>query len=191
MRLVSPSFATLVLVLTLAACGGSDDASSGSATDDADRTPAANTSETRKPAELTEADVDAFHRGLEREIEAVRAANAQQSAATTPEERGRAMQAGYAEATAVEGAKAAGMAPERYEEVRKTMVEVLRKLDFQGKIDGPMQLDTMRLSPEDRREAARDPLADLTPASAAAVRSRLDRLAPVWGSYVRLTAVGG
>jgi hypothetical protein len=144
-----------------------------------------------RPAELTAADVEAFERGLARESEAVRAAQARASAATTPAERGAAAQAGWETATMPEGAKAAGMSPERYREVRATMFEVLRTLDFQGKIEGPMSIDTTTASPEMRQRAMRDPFAELTPATADAIRGRLSSLAPVWAEYINLTGVAG
>jgi hypothetical protein len=68
---------------------------------------------------------------------------------------------------------------------------VLRTLDFQGTIEGPLALDTARASAEAKREFGRDPLADLPPASAAALRERLPRLARVWAAYMGLTAVNG
>jgi hypothetical protein len=42
-----------------------------------------------------------------------------------------------------------------------------------------------------KRRLATDPLADLSPESAAALRARMDRLVPLWIEYVTLTAVGG
>jgi hypothetical protein len=188
MRLVSPSLVTLAMTFALAACGGADDAARG---DSPVAEPPANAPTTETRTELTEADVDAFQRGLAREIEAVEAAHARQNAATTPAERGAAIQASFEDATAVEGAKAAGMSAERYAEVRRTLVPVLRTLDFQGKIDGPMSLDTTNLSPERRSEAARDPLADLPPATANVITARLPQLGPLWSRYATLTAVGG
>lgn len=143
------------------------------------------------PAAFTAADLDGYERGFAREIELVRAAQERQRTATTPQARGEAMQAQRTDQTIPEGARSAGMSAERYQQVRESVHGVLRTLDFQGKIDGPMRMDTARATPEMRRQLASDPLAELPPASAAALRERLDRLAPPWSEYARLTAVGG
>ena len=137
------------------------------------------------------ADLDVYERGLQKEIELVRAAQAKASAAATPQARGEAMQAQWKEQTMPDAARALGVAPERYAQVRNAVHEMLTTLDFQGKIEGPMQMDTTHATPEMRARLARDPLAELPAASATAVRARLPRLAPVFAQYVTLTAVGG
>lgn len=137
------------------------------------------------------AEVDAFARGLARETELVREAQARARAAATAEERGDAMQAQWKEQTIPGGAEAAGMSVERYAAIREAITGTLQTLDFQGRIEGPMQLDTSRATPEMRRRLEADAYADLPAASASALRARLDRLAPIWATYVELTAVGG
>ena len=183
-----------LLVVTLLACGGGDqgdgsaDAGAGSAAGSA---AGSGDAAAGRPFAFTEADLDAYERGLTKEIELVRAAQQRASSATTPQARGDAMQAQWKEQTMPEAARAIGVAPERYAQVRETVHEVLQTLDFQGKIDGPMQMDTASATPEMRARLARDPLGELPPASAAALRARLDRLAPLFAQYVTLTAVGG
>jgi hypothetical protein len=140
---------------------------------------------------LSDADLDGFERGLAAEIEAVRAARALADTARTPEARGAAAQAGWETATIPLGAAGAGMPEARYREVRTAVHQVLQDLDFQGKIDGPISMDTTRATPEMRLRLTRDPYAALTPASADLLRSRLDRIVPVWITYVNLTAVSG
>lgn len=184
----------VLLALVIAACGGGDAGSSDTAAAppaadaavNANADPTANAS-----AAVTPADVEPFERGLRKEIEAVRAARARQASATTPAERGAAMQAQFETATAAEGAKAAGMDEARYGQVRQAMVQLLRTLDMQGKIEGPVSLDTTRVSPEQRRVLTDDPYAALAPATADAVRARLASLAAAWKEYIELTAVGG
>ncbi|MGZ8455396.1 MAG: hypothetical protein ACXWZ4_02200, partial [Gemmatirosa sp.] len=78
-----------------------------------------------------------------------------------------------------------------YAATRRTVHHVLETLDFQGKIDGPMQLDTTRIAPEQRTRMTMDPYAGLAPASAAALQARLARVVPRWIEYVNLTAVAG
>jgi hypothetical protein len=141
--------------------------------------------------ELAPADVEAFERGFAKEIELVRQAQARGREATTAEERGRAAQEEWAEQTAPGGAQVAGLSAERYWEIRETVTEVLETLDFQGQIEGPMEMDLERASPEMRRRLEADAFAALSPASAAALRARLDRLATLWSEYVGLTAVTG
>lgn len=138
-----------------------------------------------------EADLDAYERGLRKEIELVRAAQERSRTAATPQARGEAMQAQWKEQTMPAAAQAIGADPERYRQVRETVHEVLQTLDFQGKIEGPMQIDTAHAPPAMKARLARDPVADLPPASAAALRARLDRLAPLFAEYATLTAVGG
>ncbi|HWJ22797.1 MAG TPA: hypothetical protein VNS52_10645, partial [Gemmatimonadaceae bacterium] len=139
----------------------------------------------------TEADLDAYERGLTKEIELVRAAQERERTATTPQARGEAMQAQWKEQTMPGGAQSAGLPLERYGRVRETVNHVLETLDFQGRIDGPLSMDTTHATPEMRQRLTSDPFVALPPASAAALRARLDRLVPLWGQYVRLTAVAG
>lgn len=89
------------------------------------------------------------------------------------------------------GAEAAGLPVERYRAVREAVNEVFKTLDFQGKIDGPMQIDLSRVDEATRARVARDPFNDLAPESAAALRAEMDRLVPIWIQYVQLTAVAG
>ncbi|HEU4830310.1 MAG TPA: hypothetical protein VFT04_14045 [Gemmatimonadales bacterium] len=187
----SNSFLPVVIVvatLSLAGCGGAGD---GGGRSEAESAPPAAMPESAEAVSFTEADVDAFARGLARETGLVREAQARASSATTPEERGAAMQAQWKEQTMPGGAEAAGMTLERYAAVREAITGTLQTLDFQGRIAGPMELDTSRASPEMRRRLAADAYADLPQASAAALQARLDQLVPIWAAYIELTAVGG
>lgn len=140
---------------------------------------------------LTAADLDGFEKGLARELELVRAANARNMKATTPEEGTAAREAMLPEKTIAEAAPVTALSPERYRVVREKLHGILRTLDFQGKIDGPMSIDTTRASPGMRQMLASDPYAALDPAGAAALKARIDRIVPVWAEYVNLTAVAG
>ncbi|MHB1264796.1 MAG: hypothetical protein ACYC1S_10330 [Gemmatimonadaceae bacterium] len=176
----------VTLAIALVACGGGDSGAhvEGSASpQSASGTTAAN-------AEFSAADLDAYQRGLAREIELVQMARAAADTATTPESRGAAMQAQFDTETIPEGAKASGLG-DRYAPIRRSVHDVLRTLDMQGKIDGPVSIDTASASPETKARLATDPIAELPAASADALRARLDALAAQWGEYVRLTAVGG
>ena len=89
------------------------------------------------------------------------------------------------------GAEAAGLPVDQYRDVRETITGVLRTLDMQGKIEGPMSIDLSRADEATKARLARDAFADLPPASAEALRAHLNQLVPVWVEYVNLTAVGG
>ena len=190
------------LVLMLAACGSkTESGTAGVRPPDREGAgaPAADPSDQETPSEglsdsafaFTEADLDAFQRGFAREIELVKAAKERERGAKTPQERGEAAQAQWEDQTAPGGAAAAGLPPERYRATRKTVVRVMQTLDFQGKIEGPMELDRSRASPEALKRVDGDPFADLPPSSAAALRARLAALVPLWVEYVTLTEAGG
>src|SRR5687767_3611733 len=187
----STSYAALALLVLLAACGGgegsADSDTTASATDAASTTPTGGAAS----ASFNAADIEAYERGLAKEIELVRAAQARARTATTPEERGAAMQAQWEDQTIPEGATAAGLSPERYREIRTAVHGVLQTLDFQGKIEGPLSMDTARADAETKARLARDAYADLDPASADALRARMLTVLPRWVQYVTLTAVAG
>jgi hypothetical protein len=140
---------------------------------------------------FTAADLDAWERGMKKEIELFKAAQAKGASAKTPEERAAAAQAGFETATAPEAARAIGADPERYRNTRRTVDRVLETLDFQGKIAGPKELNLELASPGMKERLSHDPFAELDPSSAAALRERMDRIVPIWIEYTELTAVGG
>ena len=187
MRMSSRVAVNFVAILALAGCGDAEEGNRPEAEGAA--APAA--SIPAEAATFDAADVDAFARGLARETELVRAAQERARTAATAAERGDAMQAQWKEQTMPGGAEAAGLPLERYAAIRESITEVLQTLDLQGKIDGPMQLDTSRATPEMRQRLEADPFAELPAASASALRDRLGQLAPIWAAYVELTAVGG
>ena len=132
-----------------------------------------------------------LERGLRAEIEAVRVAQKRASEANTSAERGAAIQASFETNTAPIGAAAAGLAADRYSALRDVVTEVFRTLDMQGKIDGPLSIDLSRVDEATKQRLSRDPFETLSPASAQALRTHMDRLVPVWIEYVGLTAVSG
>ncbi len=69
--------------------------------------------------------------------------------------------------------------------------DVLRTLDFQGKIDGPLSIDLARADEATKARVAGDAFAGLPAASAAALRAAIPRLTPAWVEYMTLTAVAG
>ena len=178
-------------VAVLFVCAGcADTGDKASAPASADSAPAAASSSTRA-VELTNESLRAYERGLRKEIEAVRAAQQRSSSAKSAQERGEAIQASFEDATIPQGADAAGLDVEQYRELRETIDEIFRTLDFQGKIDGPLSIDLSRVNEATKQRLSRDPFADLSPESSATLRAQMDRLVPVWIEYVTLTAVAG
>jgi hypothetical protein len=143
------------------------------------------------PLAFTAADLDAYERGIAREAQLVVAARERGRAAKTPAERAKAAQAEWEDQTAVGGAQAAGMPVARYRQLRGTLHKVLSTLDFQGKIDGPQEMDMSAASPEMKKRLAGDPFAELAPASAAALKARLGSVSKAYIAYMELVAVNG
>jgi hypothetical protein len=143
------------------------------------------------PVAFTAAELAAYERGIAREAALVQEARARGRAARTPAERSAAAQAEWDAATIPGGAQAAGLSVARYRQVRATLHRVLSTLDFQGKIDGPQEIDPSAASPEMKRRLAADPIAELAPASAAALRARMDGVARAYIAYMTLVAVNG
>lgn len=189
------SISTLLLA---AACGSDTKSNDGQSADSLAGT-AASSSSSASPtstaanatAELTPTNLDAYARGIAKEIELVKAAQERARTATTPQARGEAAQAQWEDQTISGGAESAGLAADDYRQVRRTVHHVLQTLDFQGKIDGPMQMDTTRATPEMRKQLTTDPFEELSPSSRIALRERMDKLVPLWVQYVTLTAVAG
>lgn len=185
------SLTSVVVVLaTGIACGASESGDASTPRDGS--TPAASSaSEPGAAADFTASDLDAYGKGLAREIEAVRAAEKEEASAADAATRMQAARKKWDTETIPLGAEAAGLPVERYRSVREAVNEVFKTLDFQGKIDGPMQIDLTRVDEATKTRIARDPFTGLTPAAATALRSAMDRLVPIWIQYVRLTAVAG
>ena len=186
-RVISVS---LLCLSTLSACG-SDDAPAGKSDSDATPASAASADAPATTRDLTAEDLDGYAKGLAHETTLVRAAQERARNALTPQDRGAAQQAQWEDQTIPEGAKASGLSPERYREVRNTVNTTFRWLDFQGKIDGPMQLDTTTAPPDMKARLARDPFEGLSPASRSELQAQMNRLVPAWIDYVKLTAVAG
>ena len=186
-----PAVAITAAILVIAGAGCADPSDKRTApAGNVDERATAMPSSTR-PLELTSDTLNAYERGLKKEIEAVRAAQQRSGTATTAQERGEAIQASFEDATIPQGAAAAGLSVEQYRGLRETVNGIFRTLDFQGRIDGPLSMDLSRADAATKERLARDPFADLSSGSAAALRAQMGRLARVWIEYVTLTAVAG
>jgi len=175
----------LALALSGSACGSTD------ANNDIANSSAPATQRDSKQVTFTEADLDQFERGLRREIDAVKAAQAKAASATTAQERGEAMQAQWETTTIALGATASGLSEARYRDVRDAVNRVFTTLDFQGKIDGPLSIDLERADADTKARVSGDAFAGVPPAAATALRARMDRLVPLWSEYKTLVAVAG
>ena len=182
---------TFVLGIMLLGCGESQPATTDSAGPSATVGKTAAGGDAETAFAFTDADLDAYIRGMRKEIELVKAARERGASAKTPEERGAAAQAEFDVSTTPIAAEALGAPIERYTSTRRTVNRVLETLDFQGKIIGPMELDTSHASPEMKQRLGTDPFTELPPASATSLRSRLDEASAVWIEYMNLVAVAG
>jgi hypothetical protein len=183
--------AILAIISFAAACGGDRSPAPG---DTSSATPAASSAASAPsdaPFAFTDTDLDAYEKGLQKEIELVHAAKTRGDNAKTPAERGAASQDAFETSTAPAAAQAVGASVDRYQATRRTVNRVFETLDFQGKIAGPMELDTANAPPEMKQRLTSDPFAELAPASASALRARLDALSRVWIEYANLVAVNG
>ena len=185
-----PAVTITAALLLIAGAGCADTNDTGGEAGSVDERATATPSSTRA-LELTSDTLNAYERGLKKEIDAVRAAQQRSGTAATAQERGEAIQASFEDATIPQGAEAAGLSVEEYRGLRDTVNGVFRTLDFQGQIDGPLSMDLSRANAATKERLARDPFADLSAGSAAALRAQMDRLVPVWIEYVTLTAVAG
>ena len=183
-----PAVTIAALLMAFAGCAGTNETNNdaGIAGEPATSAPSLTSS-----LVLTDDTLNAYERGMKKEIEAVRTAQERSSTAKTAQERGEAIQASFDHATIPQGAEAAGLPVEQYRELRETINGIFQTLDFQGKIDGPLSMDLSRADDATKQRLARDAFADLPSASAAALRAQMDRLVPVWIEYVSLTTVAG
>lgn len=183
----------MLTVVGLLGCGPADPSNDGPVQNDGrpDEQAAPAATSSAAGLSLTDADLEGYARGIRRETEAVREAERRAAAASTPEERGAATQAGFETATIPLGAEAAGVPVERYAEVREAIHTVFETLDFQDKIDGPLAMDVSRASEDMKRRLAADAFEGLPPDAASLLRARMSQLVPLWIEYVQLTAVAG
>jgi hypothetical protein len=180
----------IIAIVSCVACGKSDDdaqkdSSSASSTKSTAQATMA------EPISLSAADIDGFVNGMKREIALVKDANHRALTATSPGERGNAIQSAFEENTIAGAVPASGLSLERYRLVRHTIAKILVTLDFQGKIDGPQSVDTTLADSAMKARLASDPYSVLDAASAAELKARLSTIVPVWVEYATLTAVNG
>lgn len=185
------TYALLPAFLFVAACGGSDDPAPGSSQDASSQASTEGGGDEAGTVDFTADELAAYERGFAHEIELVRQADAVADTASTAAVRNEARERRDERVTIPEGARASGLG-DRYAAIRETVHTTLRRLDYQGRIDGPTSYDTgTGASPEVREMFTKDHVAALPPGARAAFQARLQPLAEQWGTYVRMTAVGG
>ena len=132
--------------------------------------------------ELTGELLDAYGRGLHKELEILlRPGRGSHYGVTISK---------YSD-EAREVVEAAGLSLEVFSAVQERVDRAFNTLNFQGRIGPPRRMDPERASPEWKKRLAGDPFDELSPASAAALRSRMDQLVPAWSRIVELTAQSG
>src|SRR5690348_5915830 len=120
---LSPNNSRMVAAVALvaAACAGSRSDAASSTDSAAPKPPSIDQSvgsQTDTPFAFTNADLDAYERGMRKEIKLVKAAKARGDSAKTPEERGAASQAAFETSTAPAAAQAIGVPADRYAATR-------------------------------------------------------------------------
>lgn len=183
---------TLVLCFTIAtACSSEPDRIKPADTLSASEEPAGNTADMPRLAAFSDADLNSFIIALGKETEILRAGQERQRTAATPQQRIDALQSTMEEARIPEAARAAGMSVDRYTVVRSTIMPILQTLDFQGKMKGPMTMDTTRVGEEAKTRLRGDAMGGLSAASRSALTAALSRIEAIWGEYVALSTQGG
>jgi hypothetical protein len=140
---------------------------------------------------LTAQDLDGFEKGLQEEIRLVKEGKERAARSSNGTERGNAIQSTFEENTIKNAVPISGLSFERYHQVRDVMGRLLTTLDFQDKIPGPQSVDTALADSSMKARLKSDPYNELDAPSAQLVKSRLDRIAPMWIEYTKLTIAGG
>ena len=140
---------------------------------------------------LTAQDLDGFEKGLTEEIRLVKQGKLRAERASNPTDRGNAIQSTFEENTTKSAIPVSGLSFERYHQVRDVMSRLLTTLDFQDKIPGPQSVDTAMADSAMKARLHSDAYHELDAASAQLVKSRLDKIAPKWIEYTKLTIAGG
>ena len=187
MAAVAGVTALLAIAITLATCSGNPDpegetAPAATASSGATRSAATKgTAGAKEAFELTPALLQAYAKGLRKEVEII-------------QRPGRGTHYGVAISKygeeGPEVVAASGLTLDDYRAVRDLVDPVFTTLNFQGKIGPPRSINLER-APEWKERLAGDPFDQLSPASAKALREHMDILVPPWSEIVRMTAQNG
>ncbi|HZW19233.1 MAG TPA: hypothetical protein VFF71_10555 [Luteimonas sp.] len=185
MKIVAAMAALLVVAVALATCRGAPEpdgppvapAASTGAGDDAGAGAPARPGEA---VELTPALLEAYAKGLRREVEVIRRPGRGTHYGVTVSKYGE---------EGPEVIRAAGLSHEDYRAVQDVVDRVFTTLNFQGKIGPARSIDLEKADPVWRERLAGDPFDELSPASAKALRDHMDILVPPWSEIVEMTAL--
>lgn len=169
-RSMTAGLAALLLVALAGACTPADEASRA-------------TAGSQSTAALTDANLQAYARALEKQAEIIRRPG-------RGTHYGVSMSAPASTGESGEVLEAAGMTIEEYRMVDRMVVPVFTTLNFQGEI-GPPRSINLDLAPEWKERLESDPFDTLPPESAAALRRNMDTVAPRWSEVIALTAQHG
>ncbi|MGI8895597.1 MAG: hypothetical protein ACR2HE_08100 [Casimicrobiaceae bacterium] len=136
-------------------------------------------------------DIDAFITALGKETEILRSGQERQRTASTPQQGLDAMQAMGEDARIPEAARAAGLSVDRYRAIRSAVMPILETMDFQGRMKGPMTMDTTRVGEDVKARLRGDAMASLPAESRDALTARLSRIEAIWGDFAVLRTQGG
>lgn len=178
-----------LLAITVALAGCSNDpapgtesappAAAGSGT--AGDAPAMGPDDGKEAFELTPALLQAYAKGLRKEVEIIRRPGRGTHYGVTISKYGE---------EGPEVVAASGLSHEQYRAVGEVVDRIFTTLNFQGKI-GPARSIDLERAPEWKQRLAGDPFDELSPASAKALREHMDILVPPWSEIIRMTAQSG
>lgn len=179
--------ALLAITVALARCSNNPAPDGESAPAAADGSRAARDAGANGPAdakeafELTPALLQAYAKGLRKEVEIIRRPGRGTHYGVTISKYGE---------EGPEVVAASGLSLDDYRAIRDLVDPVFTTLNFQGKIGPPRSIDVVR-APEWKQRLAGDPFDELSPASAKALREHMDILVPPWSEIIALTAQHG
>jgi hypothetical protein len=176
---------TLLLLATLAACGGGGDAQADdSAAPVADTASSASVDAPPSPAPapsdvaLTPADVDRWAKGMEGERQALAKAEEQLKAAKSSVDTLSAMGATMETATRAAGAEAAGISEQRYNQIRNELGELAAAMvPSDVEKGGSMPADMVAQMKQGREDGLAKLVAQTPPEVVEALRPRAEALA--------------
>ncbi|GAA3917719.1 hypothetical protein [Luteimonas lutimaris] len=187
LKIVAAMAALLVIAVALATCRGAPEPEGPPVAPAASTGPGAGgnagagqTAEPGAAIELTPALLEAYAKGLRKEVEIIRRPGRGTHYGVTVSKYGE---------EGPEVVRAAGLSHEDYRAVQDVVDRVFTTLNFQGKIGPARSIDLEKADPVWRERLAGDPFDELSPASAKALRDHMDILVPPWSEIVEMTAL--
>jgi len=187
LKIVAAAATLLVVAVALATCRGAPEPEGPPVAPAASTGPGAGgnagagqTAEPGAAIELTPALLEAYAKGLRKEVEIIRRPGRGTHYGVTVSKYGE---------EGPEVVRAAGLSHEDYRAVQDVVDRVFTTLNFQGKIGPARSIDLEKADPVWRERLAGDPFDELSPASAKALHDHMDILVPPWSEIVGMTAL--